>query len=239
MIITSALNTYIYSSLFVEIKCIAMVSTYQKVSPTSCSLWKCQRKEIRSQVAREHKLWLARSRSCQTRGIWRGEEIQDNFLVQQINLPAFFYRCDVLTDVPWKGQQRPIPHDEQKEPSWSGRNRNKEQELLAMFLFLGIQRLHHVSTQIKTAWTYTGQTGAAWYNLDQLWDHFLQLLLRGEHQSCPDVVGCANTVKLYKMHWLTPMSLQQPSSLWVGRGNSAIWERFTNRLMGTCTAAHH
>lgn len=61
-----------------------------KVSPRGCSLWQCQRKEVRSQVAREHKLWLARSRSWQTPGIWRGEEIQDNVLVQQINLPAFF-----------------------------------------------------------------------------------------------------------------------------------------------------
>lgn len=90
MIIISALNTYICSSLFVQIKYITMASTHQKVSPRGCSLWQCQRKEVRSQVAREHKLWLARSRSWQTPGIWRGEGIQDNVLVQQINLPAFF-----------------------------------------------------------------------------------------------------------------------------------------------------
>lgn len=147
VIITSALNTYIYNSLLVEIKYITMVSTHQKVSPSSCSLWRCQRKESRSQVAREQRLWLARSRSCQKLGIWRGEQIQDNFLVQQINVPAFLYRCDVLTDVPWKGQQRPIPHEEQKVPSWTGKNKNEEQKLSAMFLFLGIQRLHHVYTQ--------------------------------------------------------------------------------------------
>lgn len=51
VIINSSLNTYIYNSLFVEIKYIATVSTHQKLSPSSCSLWQCQRKEIRSHTS--------------------------------------------------------------------------------------------------------------------------------------------------------------------------------------------
>lgn len=43
--------------------------------------------------------------NCQTRAIWRGEEIQDNLLVQQRNLPAFFTDVMRLQMFPERGSR--------------------------------------------------------------------------------------------------------------------------------------
>lgn len=64
----------------------------------------CCGNEIKSQMAAGHKSWLARRRCCQTYGTFRGEESQDSFLVQEINLHVLLNRCGAFTDVPRKGQ---------------------------------------------------------------------------------------------------------------------------------------
>lgn len=133
-------------------------------SPENCShqllFVDMSREQDQVPCGQRNKVQLDRRRRCsQTQHL---KESQGSFLVQEINLHAFFDRQDAFTVVSRKGQQRPNPQDEQKETSSSGRNLNSENCL--QWLFPWHRNAPPCVHSNKNSRASTGRNGAAWCN---------------------------------------------------------------------------